>query len=64
MSVNSKAAIAATMIMAFQGQSFPLVDRRSKNNEPKNKLNLSDEQIELLKTMTPKQKKKFIRGLK
>lgn len=64
MSLNSKAALAATMIMAFQGQLFPLVDRRSKNNEPKNKLNLSDEQIELLKTMTPKQKKKFIRGLK
>lgn len=64
MSLSSKAAIAATLALAFSGQSFPLVDKRSKSNEPKNKHNLSYEQIELLKTMSPKDKKKFLKGFK
>jgi len=64
MSLSNKAALALIMAQAFSGQSFPLVDKRSKNNEPKNKYNLNGEQVELLKTMSPKDKKKFLRGLK
>lgn len=64
MSLSNKVALALIMAQALSGQSFPLVDRRSKNNEPKNKYNLNGEQVELLKTMSPKDKKKFLRGLK
>ena len=32
--------------------------------EPKNKHNLSDEQIEQMQTMTPKEKKAFLKGIK
>ncbi len=64
MSLSNKAALALIMAQAFSGQLFPLVDKRSKNNEPKNKFNLNDEQIEMLKTMSPKDKKKFLKGFK
>lgn len=64
MSLSSKAALAVILSCALSDQFFPLVDKRLKLNKPKNKFNLSDEQIELLKYMTPKEKKKFIRSLK
>ena len=64
MSLSNKAALAVMMAQALGGQLFPLVDKRSQNNDPRNKHNLTDEQIELLKTMSPKDKKKFLRGLK
>ena len=64
MSLHSKVALAVILSQALSSQSFPLVDKRSKWNKPKNKFNLSDEQKELLKYMTPKEKKKFIRSLK
>jgi hypothetical protein len=56
---SDKAALAVIMAQALSGQLFPLVDKRSKNNEPKNKYNLNSEQVELLKTMSPKDKKEI-----
>lgn len=64
MSLSNKAALAVILAQALGGQLFPLVDKRSQSNEPRNKHNLTDEQRELLKTMSPKDKKKFIRELK
>jgi hypothetical protein len=34
-----------------------------RHREPKNKHNLKPEHLELMKDMTPKEKKKFIKGL-
>lgn len=55
--------LATTLALLFASQSFPLVDKRSKNIEPKNKYNLSEQQIEILKSMSAKDKKKFIKGI-
>lgn len=39
-----------------------IIPYRNKSSEPKNKYKLTDEEIELMENMTPKEKKKFLKG--
>lgn len=49
--------VAALAMAESSGFTMPIL----KPCEPKNKFNLTDEQIELMATMTPKQKKTFLK---
>lgn len=43
----------------FLDKEFPV--KRSKEHAPKNKYNLSPEEVEAMASMTPKEKKKFLK---
>jgi len=54
--------IPTILSMFSDGASLSDFTPRNKSTEPKNKYNLTDEEVEQLSTMTPKEKKKFLKG--
>jgi len=59
---------AARLIIAFStimsGSLMPDLYAAPRNNEPKNKHNLTPDEILFMENMTPKQKKKFLKERK
>jgi hypothetical protein len=58
----NKAALILTALAAIS--DTPLMRSTKNNREQKNKYNLNENQIELIKNMTPKEKKKYFKSIK
>ena len=56
----SKAVLLANILTMFGG---PILSNRTKA-EPKPKMNLSDDELEKLKTLSGKEKKKYVESLR
>ena len=58
-----KSKVSTSLLLASLLAESGLNFKPYKPREPQNKYNLTDEQIEQMATMTPKEKKKFIKTL-
>ena len=55
-------AIQTLAMVAAQGFQFPTEKSKYKPKEKKNKYKLSEEEIQQMSEMTPKEKKEFLKG--